>query len=59
MKFYMSEKKDYDKKREEYIIAKIGCTFIRYNPDKPNFDIFEASTVHSFYKLKFINFKSI
>ena len=45
--------KDYDQKREEYIIAKIGCTFIRYHPDKPNFDIFEViNNIYSIIKIK-------
>jgi very-short-patch-repair endonuclease len=31
---------EYEKKRETYIREKLGCDFIRYNPDAPDFDIF-------------------
>ena len=29
----------YENKREEYIKEKLGCKFIRFNPDEKNFNI--------------------
>ncbi len=29
----------YENKREDYIKKQLGCTFLRYNPDSPNFNI--------------------
>lgn len=33
---------DYEIEREEYITTKLNCKFIRYNPDHPEFTIFEV-----------------
>jgi very-short-patch-repair endonuclease len=31
---------EYEKIREDFIKKNLDCTFIRYNPDEPNFDIY-------------------
>lgn len=41
----------YEQKRQKYIEKKLGCKFIRFNPDDPNFDIFNLlSEIH--YNIK-------
>lgn len=40
---------DYEKKRQKFIERKLGATFLRFNPDDPNFDIFNViSEIHIF-----------
>ena len=34
--------KEYEQTRENYIKNKIKCTFIRFNPDTPDFNIFNV-----------------
>lgn len=37
----------YESKRQKYIEKKLGCVFIRFNPDDPNFNILETiSKIH-------------
>lgn len=36
---HVDRNSDYEKKREKYLIKKLGCTFIRFNPDEDNFNI--------------------
>ena len=38
----------YEVTRQKYIETKLGCTFIRYNPDAKEFDIF--SVINSIMK---------
>ena len=38
---------DYERDREMYIVKKLGCTFLRFNPDSNNFSIMDViSNIH-------------
>ena len=39
----------YEVTRQNYIETKLGCTFIRYNPDAKYFDIFD--TINKIYNI--------
>ena len=42
----------YEQERQEYIESKLGCHFIRFNPDEPNFSIFKVIGDINKYMLK-------